>query len=551
MEKVVHWVIDKRAVNVIILIFVIGRLISAVSLNQDLKLYWPSFVSCPECPSVTKSLNIDLDGQIAFHNIQNVAKDFGKRHHLPAAAVVYPASISDIQKVVKSVFMSGPYSKLTVAAKGHGHSVEGQAQALNGIVIEMERLKGIQIHNESAEQYPSPYADVSAGELWIDVLRRTLREGLAPRSWTDYLYLTVGGTLSNAGISGQVFRHGPQIKNVYHLQVVTGKGEILNCSRNENSDLFFGALGGLGQFGIITTARIALERAPQMVRWIRVLYSDFAAFTGDQEYLISKQNGPTFDYLEGFVIKDNEGLINNWRSSFFTPQNPTNLSSLYTKGRIIYCLEITKNYNNNDEDRIRMEEEIKTLLEFLHFIPSSVFTMDLSYMDFLNRVHVGELKLRSKGMWDVPHPWLNLFVPKAKIADFDLAVFKSGILQNPSNGPIIIFPLNRSRWDERMSAVIPDEDIFYLVAFLQSAIPSESNSLEYLVERNERILRLCEREGIAAKQYLPHYTNQEEWKMHFGSKWKKFLERKTIYDPFAILAPGQRIFSKSIPFSMT
>jgi FAD/FMN-containing dehydrogenase len=32
-----------------------------------------------------------------------------------------------------------------------------------------------------------------------------------------------------------------------------------------NSDLFYAALGGLGQFGIITRARIALEPAPKMV----------------------------------------------------------------------------------------------------------------------------------------------------------------------------------------------------------------------------------------------------------------------------------------------
>jgi len=44
-----------------------------------------------------------------------------------------------------------------------------------------------------------------------------------------------------------------------------GKGEVVTCSEAENPDLFFGALGGLGQFGIITRARIALERAPQRV----------------------------------------------------------------------------------------------------------------------------------------------------------------------------------------------------------------------------------------------------------------------------------------------
>ena len=43
---------------------------------------------------------------------------------------------------------------------------------------------------------------------------------------------------------------------------VAGKGEMITCSPDKNSDLFFAALGGLGQFGIITRARIVLEPAP-------------------------------------------------------------------------------------------------------------------------------------------------------------------------------------------------------------------------------------------------------------------------------------------------
>lgn len=45
----------------------------------------------------------------------------------------------------------------------------------------------------------------------------------------------------------------------------TGKGELMTCSNQENSELFHAVLGGLGQFGIITRARILLERAPKRV----------------------------------------------------------------------------------------------------------------------------------------------------------------------------------------------------------------------------------------------------------------------------------------------
>lgn len=49
------------------------------------------------------------------------------------------------------------------------------------------------------------------------------------------------------------------------VKKLTGKGEIMTCSEKKNSELFHAVLGGLGQFGIITRARIALEPAPQRV----------------------------------------------------------------------------------------------------------------------------------------------------------------------------------------------------------------------------------------------------------------------------------------------
>ncbi|KAI3464904.1 hypothetical protein Pfo_021567 [Paulownia fortunei] len=389
------------------------------------------------------------------------------------------------------------------------------------------------------------YVDVWGGELWIDVLRSTLEYGLAPKSWTDYLYLSVGGTLSNAGISGQAFNHGPQISNVYELEVVTGKGEIFTCSEEQNSELYHAVLGGLGQFGIITRARIALERAPRRVKWIRVLYSNFSAFTQDQEYLISLHGqNQKFDYVEGFVIVD-EGLINNWRSSFFSPRNPVKISSLNADGGVLYCLEITKNYQESNADTV--DQEVEALLKKLNFIPASVFTTELPYVDFLDRVHKAELKLRAKNLWDVPHPWLNLFVPKSRIADFDKGVFK-GILGNNTSGPILIYPMNKNKWDEKSSVVTPNEDVFYLVALLRSALDNgdETQALEYLSNQNRQILRFCEEAGINVKQYLPHYTTEQEWKHHFGDKWTLFSRRKMEFDPRHILATGQRIFTPSL-----
>lgn len=95
--------------------------------------------------------------------------------------------------------------------------------------------------------------------------------------------------------------------------------------------------------------------------------------------------------------------------------------------------------------------------------------------------------------------------------------------------------------------VTPDEDVFYLVAFLRSALDTadETQTLEYLTHQNRQILRFCDDAGIRMKQYLPHHTTQEEWGDHFGDKWALFDQRKKEYDPRSILATGQRIFKPS------
>ncbi|GAU17959.1 hypothetical protein TSUD_330840 [Trifolium subterraneum] len=221
-----------------------------------------SLVPIPPYEILLSLQSQSLDGHLSLTDNEGAAKDFGNIHHFPPLAVLHPKTVSDISRTVKYIFEKGSDSELKIAARGHGHSLQGQAQAHQGLVISMESLKVPDMKIHTGE---FPFVDVSAGELWINILHETLQYGLAPNSWTDYLHLTVGGTLSNAGVSGQTFRHGPQINNIFQLEVVTGKGEVVTCSENRNADLFHGVLGGLGQFGIITRARISLEPAPKMV----------------------------------------------------------------------------------------------------------------------------------------------------------------------------------------------------------------------------------------------------------------------------------------------
>ncbi|KAL6338341.1 hypothetical protein AAG906_018711 [Vitis piasezkii] len=510
-----------------IIISVLSHFTSSIGLRP-----WPDVL-----PNELQSLDIASRLGVDPDATRMASRDFGKLVHPPnPAAVLYPSSIEDIASLVKfSYNRSFPFG---IAARGQGHSLRGQAMAPHGVVVEMRSLNncsrgsGIRV---TKNPISGSYADAGGEQLWIDVLQATLKHGLAPVSWTDYLYLTIGGTLSNAGISGQTFRHGPQISNVYEMDVLTAfcliqvKGTCDLFQRHKLRAVF-AVLGGLRQFGIITRARIALEPAPERVKWIQMLYDDFSTFSRDQEHLISI-NG--LDYLEGSLFMQNSPP-NNWRSSF-SPSEYPRISSLISKNGIIYCLEVVKYYDSHTVD-----EELQELLKGLNFLPGFVFRKDVSLVNFLNRVHSRELNLQAKGLWDVPHPWMNLFVLRSRISYFNSGVFRDILPKiNQTTGTFLVYPVIRNKWDDRTSAVIPDEDIFYTVGLLHS---SGADDWEPLENQNKEILKFCDKAGIKIKRYLSRYTTKKDWMNHFGPKWRTFEDRKAQFDPKMILSPGQQIF---------
>lgn len=141
------------------------------------------------------------------------------------------------------------------------------------------------------------------------------------------------------------------------------------------------------------------------------------------------------------MIINRTGLLNNWRSSF-NSKDPVQASQFKSDGKTLFCLELAKYFNLDKTDLIN--EEVEKYLSRLSYIRSTLFMSEVAYIDFLDRVHVSEIKLRSKDLWDVPHPWLNLLIPKSKIHTFAEEVFGS-ILTATSNGPILIYPVNRSK----------------------------------------------------------------------------------------------------------
>ena len=122
-------------------------------------------------------------------------------------------------------------------------------------------------------------------------------KGYLPPVLTNDLSVTVGGTLSMGGIGVASHRFGIQADNVDALEVVTGTGDLVTCSSDENQELFDAIRCGLGQFGVITRARLRLRNFSPNVRTFFLLYDNLESLMGDYQRILRDQR---FDFIEGW-----------------------------------------------------------------------------------------------------------------------------------------------------------------------------------------------------------------------------------------------------------
>lgn len=475
--------------------FLKGAAAVAVVGFDPIKKSW----ACAQGPGVLAIPG--LDGQLLTDaaTLQAAADDFGHAVHRIPTAVLVPGSIDDVRRLVQFARACGVK---VAAARGVGesHGTQGQAQVEAGVVIDMSALN--EIHEITADS-----ALVDAGVRWIDLLAETVPLGASPPTLTDFIGLSVGGTLSVGGIGGQAFRSGLQVDNVLELQVVTGRGDLVTCSPLHHPLLFNAVRAGLGQFGIVVRARVRLVPVPPRVRVYSAIYTSAATFMADQEMLIEDGR---FDYVEGSVQPSGDG---GW----------------------LFALEAARYFTPG------AEPDDAALLAGLSFVPGTSSHADSDYFDFANRLAPVIDFLSQIGVWFFPHPWLNLFLPAPAAAAFVEGVLAGTTLDDTGQGPILLYPFKRSKITAPF-AILPDAPRVFLFSLLRTAVPPTPERVAALVDANRAIYEAAR--DIGGERYTIDSVpmTQADWQQHFGPKWLPFVLAKILYDPDGVLTPGQGIF---------
>lgn len=451
---------------------------------------------------------IDLDEAVRA----GFRTDFGRLVDRLPGAVARCASTEEVAQVVRHCRETG----LSLHVRGQGHTQSGQATSAGGVLLDTAGMQRIHAIDEDGL-----YAVVDGGVVWRDLVAATVPRGLVPPVLTNNLGVSVAGTTSVAGLGVASFRYGTQADNALELEVVTGAGDVVTCSREQHADLFDVARCGFGQFGVITRVKTRLRRCRPRVRMFHLLYDDLGVFMRDAEQIM-RPGDERFHTLESrsspcavFTKRIGEGI------------ELAEGMQLYAYW--LYPMFLTVEYGEGEEP-----DDAALLSGLNHY--RHLRTEEYTQLEFCNRlVPIFELWRRS-GNWEMAHPWMEVILPWERAQEFIEMV--TADLPPQALGPaghVLVWPAHTGASDVPLFMHPPGE---YVMGWgILPAVPPRF--LEQALAQLDMASELAIAYG--GKRYLSGYVtfdSEARWAQHFGAEWPRVRAAKRRFDPDGILSPG-------------
>ena len=146
-------------------------------------------------------------------------------------------------------------------ARGNGRSY-GDSAIGTRCTIHMKHFSRILAFDDMTGQLV-----VEAGVLLGDIVEIFLQKGWFPFVTPGTKFVTIGGMIA-ADVHGKNHHKEGSVANyIDWIDVVSSDGNILRCSKTENTELFQWTIGGMGLTGVILRAAIRLR--PVSSAWIK------------------------------------------------------------------------------------------------------------------------------------------------------------------------------------------------------------------------------------------------------------------------------------------
>ncbi|MCG3196483.1 MAG: putative oxidoreductase ORF5 in fasciation locus [bacterium] len=454
--------------------------------------------------SLAADLKALISGEVldSEEELLAASEDFGRLIHRHPRVVVRPTSAAEVAKVLQYANKQD----VPVATRGEAHSQTGQSLVEGGIVLSTRALAGEIILDEAAETVTT-----GAGTIWGEVVKAIDPRGWVPRVLTNNLNVSMGGTLSVAGLGVASFRYGTQGDNAEELQFVTGTGEIVECRAEDNREIYDLARSGLGQFGVITRAKVKVRKRQPQNRTYMLLYDNLEGVLADSKKMMSDGR---FDFVESWCVplpvgfKSDEG-----RKRVF--------------GEWFYPLHVTKEF---EPGKAPVESELLSGLQAYR----KSHVEDRTSLEFAFRLEpLFELWKRGP-YWGSTHPWMEAILPWETSTFYVKTVLEKLPPPMLGGGHILLWPCTGGTSHVPLFKRPAGE--FVLGFGILPGIPKQlvEPVLEALDRASAGVMM------VGGKRYLSGWIrfNREQWKQHWGDDWNRLGEAKRKHDPKRLLNPG-------------
>jgi decaprenylphospho-beta-D-ribofuranose 2-oxidase len=191
----------------------------------------------------------------------NIRRDPGAmpnpRHAMLTGWGRYPLSESDVYRPDKIAELSAVVTAdaSSLIARGAGRAYGDAALNDRNRVVDLTRLNRM-LAFDAATGLLRCEAGVTIAEL-IDVF---MPRGFFPPVTPGTRFVTLGGSVA-ADVHGKNHHRDSSLaSHVTSFDLMVASGEVLRCSREENSELFWATVGGMGLTGVILELELRMRR---------------------------------------------------------------------------------------------------------------------------------------------------------------------------------------------------------------------------------------------------------------------------------------------------
>jgi FAD/FMN-containing dehydrogenase len=188
---------------------------------------------------------------------------------LHPAVIVEVADSHDVAQVLAMARETG----LELAIRSGGHGAAGLGSTEGGIVVDLRRLKAIDIDPEARTAW------AGTGLTAIEYTTAAAEHGLAT-GFGDTGSVGIGGITLGGGVGYLVRRHGLTIDSLLAAEIVTADGDVITIDAESHPDLFWAIRGGGGNFGVATRFHYRLVPLERVVGGMMILPATVETIAG-------------------------------------------------------------------------------------------------------------------------------------------------------------------------------------------------------------------------------------------------------------------------------